>query len=534
MAILPAKILYINISNFETVATWDVDDGTGDPWIGMPYQWRVLLTVTPQIHSSHLTSNPYTYTGLDVKIGDLIATTNSGRFLKIITIEDRNESDYMQAYHVVLEDYNRENTFQADDNFGTGVGQISEGDGLLFELKDGLPVIYPLPASLPSTINSSFIAEIISRFFKVSAIHETYIDQAAHGFFVGNVLSLNDTGFYKANASSSATSKVVGVVTEVPHINTFRFRPIGSVFSLAVEGDNGDTIYLSQTVDGGYTNIKPTSGEVVPLFIKLDDTRVIYTPFSSEGSSGSSTSTQDAFYGYKLILSKKISESSGSAERTAIETPTGWTIGAAPAFSDLSNMSGTINDLVIRHNLNMVHSDIKIIQVCEENPYGYFEVRNDIAYTQARSEYNGGPGRAIMLSNFCNLDNKLIVNVTLVGQNAGEPIVSATTEKFVETITYTDVTNMIIKLTRSPIEVNDSIEFTPFDGTDQEWGVDYTVREVINCTTSSNNGFYICISPLSTAPDGGSFNGSINPTIGIAMVLESGDSGKASYFTIAD
>lgn len=534
MAILPAKVLYINLSGFEVVATWDTDDGSGDPWIGMPYQWNATISVSPQVHSSHLTSNPYAYTGLDVNVGDLVATTNGGRFLKIIAISNRDENDFSLPFTVTLEDYNRENTFQADDTYGQGTGQISEGDGILFELKDGLPVLYPLP-SLPSTMSEGFVAEIISRFFKVSAISEIYIDQTAHGFYVGNVLGLNSSGFFKANAGSSTTSKVIGVVTEIASENTFRFRPVGSVMTLSVDGDNGDTIYLSQTTDGGYTNIEPESGEIIPLFIKLDDTRVIYTPFSSESSSSSDSSTQDALYGYKLILSDKTTTESGSAERTGIELPTNWTIGPATSFSDLNNMSGTVNDLIIRHNLYMVHSDVKVIQACEDDNAGYFEVRGDSAYTQSRTEYySGGPGRAIMLSNFCNLNNKLVITVTLLGQNSGEPIVSSTTEKFVETVTYSDSVNMIMKLSRSPIEVNDSIEFTPYDGTDQEWGVDYTVREVINCADSTNDGFYICISPDSIAPDSGSFNGGINPTVGIATLLEVGDSGKVSYFTIAD
>lgn len=251
--------------------------------------------------------------------------------------------------------------------------------------------------------------------------------------------------------------------------------------------------------------------------------------------SDGSGSRAGALYGFKIILDKKLSPSSGSAERSAIELPSGWVIGPANSFSDLVNLNGTNNDLIIRHNLYMAHADVKILQVVEGSSSGCFEVRGDIAYTQSRSEYyNGNPGRAILLSNFCNLDDKLILSVFLTGKNEGEPELAIASEKYVETIYYTDNVNKIIKLTKQPLEVGETIEFTPYGATDQNWGEDYTVREVIGCDNSANNGYYICLSPDSTAPDNGYFNGGVNPTIGIEEMMEIGDSSKASYFVEAD
>jgi hypothetical protein len=271
MSYIPAKILQLTISNAEIVETWTNDDGTGDPWIGFPVKWRVTASVSAQLHSSHLTREPYVYNALDIKVGDILTTMAFGRFLKVAAIGEI--SDPYSPFTLDLEDYNRENTFQADDQVGQGSGFITEGSGILFEMKDGLPVIFPLP-SLPASMALTFVSEVVCRFFKSEAINEVYVDQVAHGFSVGDAIGITSSGYVKAQADTIGNGRVVGIVTEttVPGPDRFRMRPIAPILSIPMPvGDVGSYVYLSSTVAGEMSTDDPINGVSAPLFIKLGD-----------------------------------------------------------------------------------------------------------------------------------------------------------------------------------------------------------------------------------------------------------------------
>lgn len=97
-----------------------------------------------------------------------------------------------------------------------------------------------------------------------------------------------------------------------------------------------------------------------------------------------------------------------------------------------------------------------------------------------------------------------------------------------ETLVYTDTTNMIIgPLSDIPSDVDNSNLFI-INGVIQDYSVDYTVRQVAGGTVP---GYYVCISPTSTAPGGGTFVGSSNPGTGIYLWLESGDRVRVTYPT---
>jgi len=95
-----------------------------------------------------------------------------------------------------------------------------------------------------------------------------------------------------------------------------------------------------------------------------------------------------------------------------------------------------------------------------------------------------------------------------------------------ETLTYMDTTNKVIgPLAEEPTEIT-SLNINVINGIPQEYTKDYTVREVVG---GSSPGFYVCVSPTSSAPGGGAFNGGTNPGTGIAAVLVSGDKVRATY-----
>jgi len=269
MPFTPTKVLRILMSGTTESAWWPNDDG----WQGYAYQWTTNLTVTAQAHGSQYTPTPYYYDGNDVKVGDYVATTGQGRILKIVAISSQDGG----SVDCTVEDRNRENIMM--DETQSGSGGIPDGEGLLFEVVDGVPVIHPIPDALSGSLPSYFVSDITCRFLNDKEFKEICVDQVAHGFSVGDPLYLDATGWHLATADDVANGRVMGVVTQVgvPGPDRFRLKPNGGVpiegISMPV-GANGSTVYLA--ADGSYTLTPPTSGVVVPLFIKLSATSGIY------------------------------------------------------------------------------------------------------------------------------------------------------------------------------------------------------------------------------------------------------------------
>lgn len=95
-----------------------------------------------------------------------------------------------------------------------------------------------------------------------------------------------------------------------------------------------------------------------------------------------------------------------------------------------------------------------------------------------------------------------------------------------ETLVYTDDTNKVIgPLTLVP--VTSELSMWIIGGIGQEYGVDFTVRQV---TGGSAPGYYVCIDTGSTAPGGGTFLSGSNPTTGIDQLI-SGDKVRTVYPT---
>lgn len=135
-------------------ANWTQNDG----WLNYPYQWQTTLYVVAQSHGSPDTPTPYYYDGLDVAVGDYIVTSGQGRILKIVTITSQTAGEV----NCIVEDENRENILLDDTT--SGEGGIPEGEGLLFAVKNGWPILHPLPDALIGALPPYFSADIIARF----------------------------------------------------------------------------------------------------------------------------------------------------------------------------------------------------------------------------------------------------------------------------------------------------------------------------------------------------------------------------------
>lgn len=89
------------------------------------------------------------------------------------------------------------------------------------------------------------------------------ITQTAHGFSVGDVVrsSGTDGEFTLAQADTSATAEVTGIVSSVPNANEFTIITEGFVTLTSLPGGatSGDILFLSDSVAGALTLTEPTT-----------------------------------------------------------------------------------------------------------------------------------------------------------------------------------------------------------------------------------------------------------------------------------
>jgi hypothetical protein len=85
---------------------------------------------------------------------------------------------------------------------------------------------------------------------------EEEIFQTSHGFSVGEVLKTSSVaGEYElAQADSAANAEVVGIVSEVVDVDTYKIQIGGNLTAGVPSGSHGDVVFLSPTVAGGTTN----------------------------------------------------------------------------------------------------------------------------------------------------------------------------------------------------------------------------------------------------------------------------------------
>jgi hypothetical protein len=146
---MPAKLLVVNVTR-----------GSPTKFVGgqYPVAWNYTLTVTPQLHSDLIVDPDGYYDGRDIQVGDYFTTTNGGKALRVMSIGSANTN----TVTCVAEDINQING-KLDPNQGYE-SAIPNGVGILFEVVNGLPVIYPLPNALPGTFDKTFSVQLLNRF----------------------------------------------------------------------------------------------------------------------------------------------------------------------------------------------------------------------------------------------------------------------------------------------------------------------------------------------------------------------------------
>ncbi len=257
---VPNKVLGTSISSVTGTEYWDHANGSNDPWYEGSatkkyYRWEVTFSVTAQTHGSHLTRDDFAYNGLDVVVGDWLATASSGLCWKIVSISSKDVNNVT----CVVEDWLRYNTFRVS----TGNGAPSSGSAVVFSLNEkGIPMLDPLP----STAAAIFYPTVASRFEYLNPQQNYVLEQSAHGLEKGDIVAVSNVGFTKANTATMG--KMIGVVTESgPGPNQFMILPNNQIidFDPSIPGSQGDYVYVSST--GEFT----TSDTGKIAFLKVQD-----------------------------------------------------------------------------------------------------------------------------------------------------------------------------------------------------------------------------------------------------------------------
>ena len=162
---------------------------------------------------------------------------------------------------MVVDDWLRYNTYRS--SIGSGI--FTPGMAVCFQINEnGHPMLDPVPTSITS---ADFYLNINSRFQYLNPQMHYVLDQTAHGFAEGDLISVTGSGF--AKTTSSTANKAIGTVTHPgPGPNQFMLRPNTRIidFVPAIPGSVGDYIYTDNVTAGGLTTAD-TSGKV--QFIKI-------------------------------------------------------------------------------------------------------------------------------------------------------------------------------------------------------------------------------------------------------------------------
>ena len=262
---VPAKVIPVTVLSLSAYEYWDYDDGEGDKWWSgginpKPYRWEAILEIEPISHGSHLTRSEFTFNGLDIHVGDMLAGSTDGKTVQIISISSKTET----SCTCIVEDLLRYNTFRNPS--GSGVF-TAPGQAIVFQINEfGEPIIDPLPTGI---VSSDFYPNIDSRFKYLNMRSNFVLEKTNHGFEDGDVIAISDDGeFQLSNASN--LKKLIGTVSHAgPGPDQFMLRPFNGLIDLvpSLPGTAGDFIYASTDGSGDLTTVETGA----PIFLNIRD-----------------------------------------------------------------------------------------------------------------------------------------------------------------------------------------------------------------------------------------------------------------------
>jgi hypothetical protein len=282
---LPNRVIAVSVTKQTGIETWPYQLGTDDRWWSggvspRNYRWELELSVTVQRHSSHLSREPFEYSGLDLRVGDWIASATTGNALQVTSIESKTRT-YVK---IIAEDILRYNTFK--DAAVSGNGAIGVGQAIIFELNDeGMPKLDPLGGIGVSTL---FYPNVSSRFQTFNSQFDYKLTQSGHSFVVGDIVAADPSNnqFVK---SSSTNKQIIGTVTHIgPTPDDFYISPIQTIvhdFDSLI-GDVSDIIYVDDNSPGQLT-LSDASNKIIYVKLKNNTkTEVFGTAYNSTSTTG--------------------------------------------------------------------------------------------------------------------------------------------------------------------------------------------------------------------------------------------------------
>lgn len=263
MSYKPSVMLKAVTTSVEEYGFW-TDPIMPGIWEGMPYQWKIIATVQPMLHSSDETPIPFTYDATSITVGFWI-TDISGNALQIKEIISSTDSEI----EFIVEDVDRYNTF-SDPNI-SGFGGLTSSTIFIFEVSNmnGLPLFNAIP---DGEVSYTAIDKIKSRLAAINYILDviTFKDDE-NTFEIGDLVAIEDGKFVK----SANTRFTVGIVNSinVPGGGWFSIKPFGSYSDTVhhtLEGEYGDVFYLDNENPGKVTKVAPEYN-AYPVYIRLGD-----------------------------------------------------------------------------------------------------------------------------------------------------------------------------------------------------------------------------------------------------------------------
>ncbi len=234
-------------------------------------KFNATITVSDtQIHSSDASASNTVglYTGRDVSVGDYICTSQGGRVLKIESISAQT----IASVTCVVEDEMRQNSISS----ANAVGTIDEDDGVLFEVHNGRPILFPLPAMPRGGLLNNWASEVQSRFDYFDFASSYSPSGTYPGLAVGDLVTWDSGNSEYVKLDATTTNDHIGTVTEKFTDNSIRIRPTGPVIDITLGGNEGDIWYVDQSNPGGVTRTRPTTGRVEYAYFQISANLAIY------------------------------------------------------------------------------------------------------------------------------------------------------------------------------------------------------------------------------------------------------------------
>ncbi|SVD92687.1 uncharacterized protein METZ01_LOCUS445541, partial [marine metagenome] len=165
--------------------------------------------------------------------------------------------------------------------------------GLLFEITNNKPILFPLPDILPNTLNYEFASQIQTRWDYTDQGRTIFVNQNNHGVAVGNVIALDTNGAYqKLDTSTAGNDILIGAVNSIgdPGAHWFSYIPVGirSNFALPALIRIGGYAYVDHNSPGNLLASPAPNGSSIPVAIKLSATETLLLDDTGGGGSDSS------------------------------------------------------------------------------------------------------------------------------------------------------------------------------------------------------------------------------------------------------